>query len=300
MGSDSLAEKVALVIGAGGLGAPALLVLASSGVGKIVVVDDDAVETSNLARQVLFGEADLGERKAVAAARRLARLFPAVAVEALDRRFDEASAPDLVGRADVVVDGSDNFPTKFLANDAAVAAGKVLVHGGLLRFTAQLLTVVPGTTGCLRCLFEAPPPPGTVPSCAEAGVLGPLAGFAGSLMGAEALRVLSGERGTYAGRLLVYEARGAQVRTVPVRLRPGCPACAALPKRSEPEPAGEVAAAPAAAAATPAATAAAAPAASAAPANGTPTSAAPAEAARAEAAPADGSPAAAPRPGGEP
>ncbi|MFL5270730.1 MAG: HesA/MoeB/ThiF family protein, partial [Anaeromyxobacteraceae bacterium] len=236
MGSDSLAGKVALVIGAGGLGAPALLVLASSGVGKLVVVDDDAVETSNLARQVIFGEADLGERKAVAAARRLARLFPSVAVEALDRRFDEASAPELVRGADVVVDGSDNFATKFLANDAALAGDKVLVHGGLLRFTAQLLTVVPGASGCLRCLFEAPPPPGTVPSCAEAGVLGPLAGFAGSLMGGEAVRILSGERGTYTGRLMVYEARGALARTVPVRQRPGCPACAAVPKRPEPAP----------------------------------------------------------------
>jgi len=290
MGSDSLAGKVALVIGAGGLGAPALLVLASSGVGKLVVVDDDAVETSNLARQVLFGEADLGERKAVAAARRLARLFPSVAVEAHDRRFDEASAPDLVSGADVVVDGSDNFATKFLANDAALAAGKVLVHGGLLRFTAQLLTVVPGTSGCLRCLFEAPPPPGTVPSCAEAGVLGPLAGFAGSLMGGEAVRVLSGERGTYTGRLMVYEARGAQARTVPVRQRPGCPACAAAPQRPEPAPVAEA----------PVPDAPNAPDADAAPANGAPAIAAPAEVARAEAATGDAPPGASPRPEGQP
>jgi molybdopterin-synthase adenylyltransferase len=298
MGSDSLAGKVALVIGAGGLGAPALLVLASSGVGKLVVVDDDAVETSNLARQVLFGEADLGERKAVAAARRLARLFPSLAVEALDRRFDEASAPDLVRGADVVVDGSDNFATKFLANDAAVAAGKVLVHGGLLRFTAQLLTVIPGTTGCLRCLFEAPPPPGAVPSCAEAGVLGPLAGFAGSLMGGEAVRVLSGERGTYAGRLMVYEARGAQARTVPVRLRPACPACAAAPKRPEAAPVADavVADATVAAVAEPGGADAAV-----APVNGAPAGAAPAGEARAETATGEGVPGAAPpRPVGQP
>jgi molybdopterin/thiamine biosynthesis adenylyltransferase len=230
---NTLAEKVALVIGAGGLGGPALLVLASAGVGKLVVVDDDAVETSNLARQPIFTEADLGERKATAAARRIARLFPSVAVEAVDRRFDEASAPELVRAADVVVDGSDNFATKFLTNDAALAAEKVLVHGGLLRYTAQLLTVIPGKTGCLRCLFEAPPPPGAVPTCAEAGVLGPLAGFAGSLMGGEAARVLAGERGTYAGRLMVYEARAARARTVPVRLREGCPACAAVPRPPE-------------------------------------------------------------------
>jgi molybdopterin-synthase adenylyltransferase len=238
--STPLAEKSALVIGAGGLGGPALLTLASAGVGRLVLVDDDAVETSNLNRQPLFAESDVGERKAVAAARRLARLFPAVKLTALDRRFDEASAPELARAADVVVDGSDNFATKFLASDAAVAAGRPLVHGGILRYTAQLLTVLPGKTGCLRCLFEAPPPPGAVPSCAEAGVLGPLAGFAGALMGAEAVRLLSGERGTYAGRLMVYEARGARSRTVPVRLREGCPACAAAPRDEAPPAASAV------------------------------------------------------------
>jgi molybdopterin/thiamine biosynthesis adenylyltransferase len=198
-------------------------------VGRIVLVDDDAVETSNLNRQPLFAEPDLGQRKAAAGARRLARLFPAVRVEAVDRRFDEESASGLVAGVDVVVDGSDNFATKFLANDSALAAGKPLVHGGVLRYTAQLLTVMPGRTGCIRCLFEAPPPAGAVPTCAEAGVLGALAGFAGALMGAEAVRLLAGERGTYAGRLLVHEARAARSRTVPVRLRTGCTACAAVP-----------------------------------------------------------------------
>jgi molybdopterin-synthase adenylyltransferase len=225
-----LAEKSALVIGAGGLGGPALLTLAGAGVGRLVLIDGDAVETSNLNRQPLFTEADLGLRKAAAAGRRLARLFPAVRLESIDGRFDDATAAALVRSVDVVVDGSDNFPTKFLANDAAMAAGKPLVHGGILRFTAQLLTVVPGATGCLRCLFEEPPPPGAVPTCAEAGVLGPLAGFAGALMGTEAVRLLSGERGTYAGRLLVYEARSAGSRTVPVRPREGCPACALAPR----------------------------------------------------------------------
>jgi molybdopterin/thiamine biosynthesis adenylyltransferase len=225
-----LGARAALVIGAGGLGGPALLTLAGAGVGRIVLVDSDAVETSNLNRQPLFGEQDVGERKAVAAARRLAALFPDAQVEALDLRFDEASAAELVRRVDLVVDGSDNFETKFLANDAAVAAGKPLVHGGVLRFTAQLLTVVPGETACVRCLFEEPPPPDAVPTCAEAGVLGPVAGFAGALMGAEAVRVLGGERGAYAGRLLVYEARTARCRSVPLRMREGCPACRSAPR----------------------------------------------------------------------
>ncbi len=234
--STPLAEKSALVIGAGGLGGPALLALASAGLGRLVLVDDDAVESSNLNRQPLFTEVDLGQRKAPAAARRLARVA-GVKVEALDQRFDDATALDLARSVDVLVDGSDNFPTKFLANDAAVQAGKPLVHGGVLRYTIQIVTVVPGKTGCLRCLFEAPPAAGAVPTCADAGVLGPLAGFAGALMGAEAVRLLSGERGTYAGRLLVYESRAARARTVPLRRREGCPACGSLPREAEAPPA---------------------------------------------------------------
>jgi len=221
-----LSKKSALVIGAGGLGGPALLVLAAGGVGRLVVVDDDAVESSNLNRQPLFGEVDLGRRKAVVAAERLAALHPSLEVEAFDRRFDAAGAEALAGPVDLIVDGSDNFATKFLASDAALKLRKPLVHGGVLRTTAQLLTVMPGQTGCLRCLFEAPPPPGQVPSCAEAGIVGALAGFAGALMGAEALRLLAGERGAYAGRLYIHEARSARSRLVLVRRRVGCPACA--------------------------------------------------------------------------
>jgi molybdopterin/thiamine biosynthesis adenylyltransferase len=221
-----LTKKSALVIGAGGLGGPALLTLAAGGVGRLVVIDDDVVETSNLNRQPLFGEADLGQPKAVVAAARLQALYPAAQVTALARRFDVDEAVDLVSGVDVVLDGSDNFPTKFLASDAALKAGKPLVHGGVLRTSLQILTVAPNFSGCVRCLFEAPPPPGQVPSCAEAGIVGALSGFAGGLMGAEALRLLAGERGTYAGRLFVFEARSGRGRLVLVRRRPGCPACA--------------------------------------------------------------------------
>jgi molybdopterin/thiamine biosynthesis adenylyltransferase len=221
-----LSGRSALVIGAGGLGGPALLVLAAAGVGRLVLLDDDAVETSNLSRQPLFGEGDLGARKAAAAAARLTALHPSLRVDAYDLRFDAEGAVEILRSVDVVLDGSDNFPTKFLANDAALSAGRPLVHGGVLRSTAQLLSIVPGGPGgCLRCLFEGPPPPGLVPSCAEAGVVGALAGFAGALMGAEALRLLQGERGAYEGRLLTFESRTARSRLVPVRRRPGCPAC---------------------------------------------------------------------------
>jgi molybdopterin/thiamine biosynthesis adenylyltransferase len=216
-------------------------VLAAGGVGRLLVVDDDAVESSNLNRQPLFREEDLGRRKALVAAARLQALHPELVVEGLDRRFTAADAEQLAGSVDVLVDGSDNFATKFLASDAALRAKKPLVHGGVLRTTAQILTVVPGQTGCLRCLFEAPPPPGQVPSCAEAGIVGALAGFAGALMGAEALRLLKGERGAYAGRLYIHEARGAKARLVLVRRRPGCPACAGTqPLGDGPAPACEV------------------------------------------------------------
>lgn len=238
----SLAEKSALVVGAGGLGGPALLVLGASGVGRLVIVDDDAVETSNLNRQPLFGEADLGVRKVAAAAKKLSQLYPWLRIEAIDGRFAPDNAAELVRDVDVVIDGSDNFDTKFLANDAAVSALKPLVHGGILRYTAQILTVVPGVTGCLRCLFEGPPPPGSVPSCSEAGVVGGIAGFAGSLMGAEAVRLLSGERGAHAGRFMVYEGRPARARAITVRRRPLCTACGHL---ADPTSApGEAAAAP--------------------------------------------------------
>jgi molybdopterin/thiamine biosynthesis adenylyltransferase len=222
----STGDRSALVIGAGGLGGPALLTLAAAGVARLVLVEDDVVETSNLNRQPLFAEADQGRRKAEVAAARLRALHPALSIEARDVRFDAGNALALLRGVDVVVDGSDNFATKFLANDAALQAGVALVHGGVLRTTAQMLTVVPGGLGgCLRCLFEAPPPPGDVPSCAQAGILGPVAGFAGALMGAEALRLLSRERGAYEGRLFTYEARSGRSRLVPVRRRPGCLAC---------------------------------------------------------------------------
>jgi molybdopterin/thiamine biosynthesis adenylyltransferase len=223
----NLADKSVLVIGAGGLGGPVALVLAAAGVGRIVLLDEDEVEVSNLNRQPLFGDADLGRRKAEAARERLARLHPEARVDVRDRRFAPDVAEDLARGADVLVDASDNFATRFLANDAAVAARRPLVHGAVLRYTAQFLTVMPGKTGCLRCLFEGPPAEGTVPTCAQAGVLGALAGFAGGLMAAEALRLLAGERGAYAGRLVAYDARTGKSRLVPLRIRASCPTCGA-------------------------------------------------------------------------
>lgn len=226
--AEPLAGRTAVVIGIGRLGSPACLMLAAAGVGALRLVDDAGVERSHLTGEPLFGEEDCGQRKVAAAARRLGALFPRVRVEALDRRLDAESAPALLAAADVVVDGSGDFATMFAVNDAAVSAGLPLVQGAAVGLTAQLLTVIPGQGGCLRCLFEGPPPPGAVPGRAQAGVFGPLAGFAGALLGGEALRLLGGKPAARAGQLLVYEARNARTRTVPVRRRPGCSGCGAL------------------------------------------------------------------------
>jgi molybdopterin/thiamine biosynthesis adenylyltransferase len=218
-------DRTALVVGVGSLGGPAALALAAGGVGRLVLVDGAAVEPADLAGQPIFGEADLGKPRAQAAARRLSSHFPRLVVEAVGGPLDAELALGLARAADVVVDGSNHLPTMFLVNDAAAAARKPLVQGGILLFTAQLLSVVPGATACLRCLFEAPPPPRPEGAGPEPGVLGPLAGLAGSLLAAEALRLLAGLPGAYAGRLLVYEARSARSRVVPVKARPGCLGC---------------------------------------------------------------------------
>src|SRR4051812_38108414 len=170
-----------LIIGAGGLGCPAALALGAGGARRIGIVDDDRVDASNLHRQVLFGDADVGQPKAMAAARALARRFPALDVVAHAVRFDVTNARALVAAYDIVVDGSDNFATKFLANDAAVLERRPLVHGAAVGTGGQLMTVPAGGQPCYRCLFEAPPPPEVGASCAAAGVLGPVPGVIGAL-----------------------------------------------------------------------------------------------------------------------
>jgi molybdopterin-synthase adenylyltransferase len=225
---DTVVEgKTALVVGAGPIGGAAVLTLASGGVQRIVLVDEAPVQTRDLSGNPLFAEGDVGRRRGEAAVLRLAPRFPGLTVEAPERPFDEASGAGLVAAADVVLDASNLFRTMFLVNDAAIGAGKPLVHAAALLYTAQLFSVVPGETGCLRCLFEAPPP-GAAAGASEPDVLGPLAGFAGALMGGEALHLLLDGKATYAGRILVYEARSRRSRIAPLKLRPGCAACSAL------------------------------------------------------------------------
>ena len=217
----------ALIIGAGALGCAAALTVASAGVRRIALVDGRRVEAEDLGQAPLFGEGDLGSGRAAAAAARLRALFPGMEAVTHERALEPESALSLMRGASVVLACSDDLAVQFLAGDAALRVGAPLVAGGVLRTTVQVLSVCPGGAGgCLRCLFEAPAAPGTIPSVAEVGALGPAAALAGALMGAEALRLITGERGAYEGRLLSFEGRFARSRVVSVPRRPGCLACA--------------------------------------------------------------------------
>jgi molybdopterin/thiamine biosynthesis adenylyltransferase len=214
-----------VLIGVGGLGAPAATALAAAGVGTLGLVDPDVVELSNLHRQPLYTGADLGRPKVEVAAERLRGLAPALRVATWRARFGPSDA-HLLRAFDVVLDGTDTIAAKFVVSDAAVAAGVPLVHAGVLGFRAQLLTVLPGRSACYRCVFEEAPPPGDVPSCQEAGVLGPVAALAGALQAAEAIRLLAGEPPVYANALLAFDTQAGRWRTVPVAPNPRCPVCA--------------------------------------------------------------------------
>ena len=217
-----------LVIGAGGLGCAAVFALAAGGVGRIGVVDDDRVDASNLHRQLFHGVASVGDPKVASLARAVRARFPAVGIETHAVRFDAGASP-LLARYDVIVDGSDNFATKFLANDAAVLAGKPLVHGAAVGLGGQLLTVPAGGHPCYRCLFEEIPPAGVGPSCAEAGVLGPVPGVIGALQGAEAARLLRGETPRFSGRLIQYDSASMSFRTISFRPNHACGVCGPTP-----------------------------------------------------------------------
>jgi adenylyltransferase/sulfurtransferase len=201
---ERLRSGKVLVIGAGGLGCPALLYLAAAGVGRIIIVDPDRVEVSNLQRQVLYETSDQGAGKAEAAARRLRSLNPLIRIDPLPVRFERANALDLVGSCDLVVDGSDNFPTRYLVNDACAIAGKPFVYGAIQGFDGHVSVFNLRGGPTYRCLFPEPPPPGTVPNCAEAGVLGAVAGLIGTAQACEAIKVLAGIGEPLSGRLLVW------------------------------------------------------------------------------------------------
>jgi adenylyltransferase/sulfurtransferase len=228
-----LAARV-LVIGAGGLGSPLIQYLAAAGVGTIGVVDDDTVDLSNLQRQVLHGEPDLGTPKVDSAARAVARLNPDVRLIPYETRLTADTVEALLADYDLVCDGSDNFATRFLLNDACHFVGKTLVSAAVLRFDGQLSVYKTHAGGpCLRCVFPAPPPPDAVPSCGEAGILGAIAGVMGSLQATETVKEILGIGEGMAGRLMLFDALAGSFRTVTVNPDPDCPLCGRAPAISD-------------------------------------------------------------------
>lgn len=227
-GQQKLLASRVLAVGAGGLGAPVLLYLAAAGVGTLGVIDDDYVDVSNLQRQVVHSTDRIGRPKAESAAAAIRALDPAIGVETHNERLTGANAARLFRDYDLILDGSDNFATRYLVNDAAIAAGRTLVSGAVLRFDGQVSTFKPHAGPghpCYRCLFPEPPPPGAVPACSEAGILGAVAGVVGTLMAVEVLKELIGIGDGLSGRLLLYDALSASMRTIRFKRRAGCPAC---------------------------------------------------------------------------
>lgn len=228
-GQGRLKGARVLLVGAGGLGSPAALYLAAAGVGRLGLAEFDRVDVTNLQRQVLHGTRDLGRPKLDSARDRLADLNPHVVVEPLPERLTSATAREVVRRYDVVLDGSDNFPTRYLVNDACVLEGKPLVYGSIFRFEGQVSVFDARRGPCYRCLYSEPPPPGLVPSCAEGGVLGVLPGVIGSLQALEAIKLVLGVGQPLIGRLVLFDALRLQFRELALRKDPECPVCGPAP-----------------------------------------------------------------------
>ncbi len=232
-GQQRLRQSRVLLVGAGGLGCPAAQYLVAAGVGALDIVDDDVVDLSNLQRQVLYATDDVGRPKVEVAAERLRALNPEVEIRGHQRRFTSEGALELVREVDLVLDGTDNFPTRYLTNDACVLLGKPNVYGSIFRFEGQA-SVFDATRGpCYRCLFPEPPPPGSVPSCAEGGVLGVLPGIIATIQATEAVKLLAGVGEPLVGRLLLYDALELTFREFKVGKDPECPACGENPTITE-------------------------------------------------------------------
>ena len=224
-----------LCIGAGGLGSPSALYLAAAGIGTLGLVDADRVDASNLQRQILYGTGDVGESKVQKAGARLREMNPGVEVVSHEARFTSENAREIIASYDVVIDGSDNFPTRYLSNDVCVFARKPNIYGSVFRFEGQASVFAPHLGGpCYRCLFPEPPPPGAAPSCAEAGVLGVLPGIIGLIQATEALKLILGAGETLAGRLLHFDALKMKFREFTLRRDPQCPVCGDAPTIFEP------------------------------------------------------------------
>ena len=231
-GQRKLLNARVLVVGAGGLGSPIAIYLTLAGVGTIGIVEYDTVDRSNLQRQILHQDRDVGKPKIESAKETLLAYNPDVNVETYEERMTSENAMRILANYDIVANGADNFPARYLVNDAAYLSGKPLVDGAILMFDGQATTYVPGH-GCYRCLYPTPPPPGEVPSCADAGVVGALPGLVGTIQALETIRLILGIGETLSGRLLLIDALDMEFRTVNLRRNPECPLCGDNPTVTE-------------------------------------------------------------------
>ncbi|MCH8304642.1 MAG: molybdopterin-synthase adenylyltransferase MoeB [Candidatus Marinimicrobia bacterium] len=232
-GQQKLKASSVLLIGAGGLGSPSSLYLAAAGIGRMGIVDFDVVEDSNLQRQVLYGTSDIGTPKLEAAEKRLKDLNPRLNVEPYQERLSSENAREIISKYDVVVDGTDNFPTRYLVNDACVLEGKPNVYGSIFRFDGQVSVFNHEGGPCYRCLYSEPPPPGLVPSCAEGGVLGVLPGIVGTIQATEAIKLIVGMGESLSGKLLLIDALSMDFRKLNIKKNPDCKVCSDNPELTE-------------------------------------------------------------------
>jgi molybdopterin/thiamine biosynthesis adenylyltransferase len=233
-GQKRLSSGRVLIIGAGGLGAPSALYLAAAGVGVIGIVDADTVDLSNLQRQVIHSTPDVGRPKVESAREKMEAINPEITVNAKRIFVNSGNILDLVSDYDFVIDGTDNFPAKFLINDACVLAKKPFSHAGIIRFQGQIMTYVPGEGPCYRCAFPSPPPADAVPTCSQAGVIGAVGGVIGSLQAMEAIKSLTGAGQLLAGSILTYNALSMEFRKVRIKARDDCAVCGKNPSITEP------------------------------------------------------------------
>lgn len=232
-GQERLRNAKVLVVGAGGLGSPSSYYLAASGIGTIGIVDSDIVDVSNLQRQILHRTSDIGRPKTDSAEEQLRALNPGVVVEKHQLRLNKDNVSGIIQGYDVMIDAVDNFAARFLLNDACFFEKKPLVEAGVLQFLGQIMTIVPGTGPCYRCLFPEPPPPGAVPSCQEAGILGAVPGILGVLQAAETIKLILRIGKPLVGRLIIYEALSGSFREVNFRHNPNCTLCGDEPSITE-------------------------------------------------------------------
>lgn len=224
-GQERLLAGRILLVGAGGLGSPAALYLAAAGIGTIGIIDGDEVDLTNLQRQIVHHSSDLGKPKVLSAAAKMRAINPDVEVKTYQKRLTAGNAIEILAEYDFVLDGTDNFASKFLVADACHFAGTPYSHAGILRFDGQTMTVKPGESACYRCVFGAPPPPNAVPSCSQAGVLGVLAGVVGALQATEAIKYILGAGELLTDQLLIYNALNMEFRKVALKRNPKCALC---------------------------------------------------------------------------